>query len=446
VERVVSKQELPQIERDHRLICTKLQAGRTLVHGHADARPGPEFEPVEADLEDVYFSVMAGHHGARAEQERRDLVPAAVSVTPAASSSGARAGALGEVFRFEVEYRLRQPSTWIYALVLFGMPFLLMHAINGSSRYLNAPVLVMQASALLGGLGMLVTAGSLRRRRVARRADAHALAVLHVASPRGPLPRRTLPRRLLGERGPRDGRPAGAAPRVGDAVHAGGEVRARAARRLRPGVRAGPAAERRRHRPFMFAAAALTRQTLATYLGGVALFLLGTVAGDVGAALGGDTLQTLLDPFGGGAIAQTTQYWTPAEQNARLIGWPAVLLANRALWLGVAALAFALLVARFRFTHPGRRRAPPLVAPRRRRYRPRPAGADPGGAVTRRAALVRLGARARQTVAVAARAWREVAATKAFLLILAGAMVFVFATGWDVGGGIFGDSTWPSRT
>ena len=66
---------------------------------------------------------------------------------------------LGEVFRFEVGYRLRQPSTWIYALVLFGMPFLLMHAINGSSQYLNAPVMVMQASTILGSLGMLVTAG-----------------------------------------------------------------------------------------------------------------------------------------------------------------------------------------------------------------------------------------------------------------------------------------------
>ncbi|MGZ8454985.1 MAG: ABC transporter ATP-binding protein [Gemmatirosa sp.] len=77
--RIVSKQELPQIQRDHRLICTKLQAGRTLVHVHADARPGPEFEPVEADLEDVYFSVIAGHHGARAEQDRGDLVLAAAS-------------------------------------------------------------------------------------------------------------------------------------------------------------------------------------------------------------------------------------------------------------------------------------------------------------------------------------------------------------------------------
>jgi ABC-type multidrug transport system ATPase subunit len=67
--RIAPKEELPQIERDHRLICTRLQAGRTLVHVYADARPGPEFEPVGPDLEDVYFSVMAGHHGARAARK-----------------------------------------------------------------------------------------------------------------------------------------------------------------------------------------------------------------------------------------------------------------------------------------------------------------------------------------------------------------------------------------
>ena len=64
--RVIAKQELADIERQHRVIATKLQAGRTLVHVHAASQPGPEFDPVEPDLEDVYFSVMARHHGAAA--------------------------------------------------------------------------------------------------------------------------------------------------------------------------------------------------------------------------------------------------------------------------------------------------------------------------------------------------------------------------------------------
>ena len=63
--RVVSKDELPGVERDHALISTKLLAGRTVVRVHGDTPPGPGFEPLEPDLEDVYFSAMAGHLGRR---------------------------------------------------------------------------------------------------------------------------------------------------------------------------------------------------------------------------------------------------------------------------------------------------------------------------------------------------------------------------------------------
>jgi ABC-type multidrug transport system ATPase subunit len=61
--RVVAKQDLPNVEQQYRVLCTKLQAGRTIVHVHADERPGPEFEPVEPDLEDVYFNAMARQPG-----------------------------------------------------------------------------------------------------------------------------------------------------------------------------------------------------------------------------------------------------------------------------------------------------------------------------------------------------------------------------------------------
>ena len=72
--RLVTKDELPEVERSHRVICTKLQAGRTLVHVHSDVHPGAEFEPAEPDLEDVYFTVMAGHHGARALEPEAEVV------------------------------------------------------------------------------------------------------------------------------------------------------------------------------------------------------------------------------------------------------------------------------------------------------------------------------------------------------------------------------------
>jgi len=72
--RVISRAELPALEREHALISTKLLAGRTLVRVHGEALPGPGFEAAEPDLEDVYFCAMAGHLGRR--RERRQATPA----------------------------------------------------------------------------------------------------------------------------------------------------------------------------------------------------------------------------------------------------------------------------------------------------------------------------------------------------------------------------------
>ena len=66
--RIVSKDDLPGMEREHAVISTKLLAGRTVVHVYCDTAPGPGFEPAAPDLEDVYFSAMTGHIGRRSEQ------------------------------------------------------------------------------------------------------------------------------------------------------------------------------------------------------------------------------------------------------------------------------------------------------------------------------------------------------------------------------------------
>ncbi|GLC24972.1 ABC transporter permease/M1 family aminopeptidase [Roseisolibacter agri] len=350
---------------------------------------------------------------------------------------------IGEVFRFEVGYRLRQPSTWIYAAVLLGVPFLMMHAINGSSQVLNAPESVVNISAVLGGIGMLVSAGvfgDAAARDVQSRM--HALfytsplrerdylvgrflgavvvnAVLMLGVPLGLLLASVMPYMAAGKFGP---------------VQLAAYGQAYALVLLPNLVLIGAC---------MFAAAALARQALATYVGGIALFVLGIVAGDLTDGLSNTTVAALADPFGAAAVRVVTRFWTPAELNARLLGWPAILLWNRALWLAVALGVLATLVARFRFAHPG--------AGARRWWQRRPvADAMPEHVAPvhapRVAAVGRsipLAGRARQTLAVAVRAWREIAATRAFLVLLVGALVFVFAAGWDVGSEVFGTSTWP---
>jgi ABC-type multidrug transport system ATPase subunit len=65
--RVIAKDALADLEREHAVISTKLLAGRTVVHVFSEEAPGDGFEPAVPDLEDVYFSTMAGQIGRRRE-------------------------------------------------------------------------------------------------------------------------------------------------------------------------------------------------------------------------------------------------------------------------------------------------------------------------------------------------------------------------------------------
>jgi ABC-2 type transport system ATP-binding protein len=66
--RMVSKEDLPALEREQAVISTKLFAGKTIARIYGDQSPGGDFEVAESDLEDVYFATMAGHIGTRSEQ------------------------------------------------------------------------------------------------------------------------------------------------------------------------------------------------------------------------------------------------------------------------------------------------------------------------------------------------------------------------------------------
>ena len=58
--KILERAELPEYERAHRVISTKLFAGRLVIHVYSEQRPDASFDPVDLDLEDVYFTTMAG--------------------------------------------------------------------------------------------------------------------------------------------------------------------------------------------------------------------------------------------------------------------------------------------------------------------------------------------------------------------------------------------------
>jgi ABC-type transport system involved in multi-copper enzyme maturation permease subunit len=347
---------------------------------------------------------------------------------------------LGEVFRFEIEYRLRRGSTWLYAGLLLGLSFLMLHMVNGGSSRMNSPEMVATISSIVSLVGMLVTA-ALFGEAATRDIQSRMHPLMYTA------PMRTaeyLGGRFLGTL-------------VVNAVMLLGIPLGQLAASQMPYL------ERRMFGPFipgayvqpfllfllpnmvlaaalLFTLAALARQMLPAFMGGIGLFVVYLFMDAYRGRITNPTLAVLADPFGMAVLEDLTQYWTPVQQNTQLIGFPTMLLWNRLMWMGVALAFLLLLHRRFRFAHPGGAGG---------RRKGRRAVADVEGERTRPVAVPVVprsfgaGARGWQTLAVARRALEEIAGSRAFLVLLAGAVVFVFAFGWNVGAEVFGTASWP---
>ncbi|GAO41922.1 ABC transporter ATP-binding protein [Flavihumibacter petaseus] len=72
---IVRKERLPALEQRYQVISTKLLGGRTVVHVYSETDPGGGFEPVQPDLKDVYFSVMAGHYQPVTSGLKKEVLP-----------------------------------------------------------------------------------------------------------------------------------------------------------------------------------------------------------------------------------------------------------------------------------------------------------------------------------------------------------------------------------
>ena len=62
---VVPRENLETVQKTLPVISSRLQSGETVVRAYASEAPGPGFESVTPELEDVYFSVVSGHLGAQ---------------------------------------------------------------------------------------------------------------------------------------------------------------------------------------------------------------------------------------------------------------------------------------------------------------------------------------------------------------------------------------------
>ena len=62
--KVIAREELEDFGRSYQVISTHLAAGETVVHVFAENQPAPDFQGVEPDLKDVYFTTLKGAEAA----------------------------------------------------------------------------------------------------------------------------------------------------------------------------------------------------------------------------------------------------------------------------------------------------------------------------------------------------------------------------------------------
>lgn len=109
----------------------------------------------------------------------------------------------------------------------------------------------------------------------------------------------------------------------------------------------------------LFGVATLTRSTIGAYIAAIALIFIYIVANTIigqGTSYGNNpqfvSLVSILDPFGGQALAGMSRYWTLQQMSANMPLLAGDMAINRILLIGISSAMLALVVWRFSMSEP----------------------------------------------------------------------------------------------
>jgi ABC-2 type transport system permease protein len=280
------------------------------------------------------------------------------------------------IFRFELGFQLRRPSTYLYFGILFLLAFFFIASDvveigGGVGRVMrNAPFTIAQTMLILTALGQVITS-ALVGTAILRDYEMKSHELLFTTS--------------ISKIGYLGGRFAGAfvvMVLVYSAIPLGTVIAT-----FMPWVSPEKlAAFHAWHyvSPFFilllpnlvficalfFAAGVLTRNPFAIYTLGIFLLVADTLAGELRKNVDSFRVTALSDPLGFSTFEVMTRYWTVVEKNTLTVPLSGYMLLNRLMLLGVSVLLLGATYAMFRFD------AMPRALWRRRTALPRAARTD----------------------------------------------------------------------
>jgi len=335
---------------------------------------------------------------------------------------------LREIFRFELTYQARHVSTWLLFVVLGVVAFLwtgenyLPDALNGD-YFFGAPFVVAEVT-LIGCLFWILVAAYVAGDAAARDVETGMFPFTFTAPVRKAdyLGGRFLAAFVLNA-SILLAVPAGILLAIYSAG-VGAEIRGP----FRPAAYLTAYAFIALPNAFVttaiqFSFAALGRRAIASYLGGLLLFVTAFVVAPLARW---EAAGQLLDPLSVIAIEDLGNGWTPIDLNTRLIALEGSWLANRLLWLGFALGTLAFTHFRFRLSH---HTATTWwtwwsrITRRRDAHSPTPAGTKNLGSTPISVPQVRrtfgFATHARQTLAIAWTSFGDIVKSRGGLLLLA---------------------------
>ncbi|MEX2582173.1 MAG: M1 family aminopeptidase [Gemmatimonadota bacterium] len=353
------------------------------------------------------------------------------------------------IARFELRYHLHRISTWVYFAMLFAVAFLIMCTIagafasvnaavagSGGNVFVNSPRSLLAQVMSVSFFGFIVTAALLGN-AVYRDFETGAYPLFFTAP--------------LSKLDYLAGRFSGAlAANAVILLSIPLGLLAATAMPFLDAERIGPIRLAAYFQPYLvgvlpnlvltgavfFVLAALTRQMLANYVGGVLLLVAYLVAGSA-QDIEDQLFAALVDPFGMSAMDHVTRYWTAAEQNTLLLPMTGVVLWNRLIWGAVALLVLGVGLWRFQFAHAARERG------RQARTEAPEIEVEPRS-VALPAATPQYGGRAwlQQYLAIVRSSFRGIILNRYFVAILGAGLIFLVMAADQVGK-LFGTTTWP---
>jgi len=100
----------------------------------------------------------------------------------------------------------------------------------------------------------------------------------------------------------------------------------------------------------VFLVAALSRNSMTSFISSLVLLVLTVVAGEVADDLDKEWLSVLMDPYGASTYSILTKYWTVSDKNSLVLPLSGLYLMNRLIWVVIGLCITWITAARFSFS------------------------------------------------------------------------------------------------